>query len=108
MKCAYCEYSVPVKNSPCFNCTYSGDDSKRTDKCDEALQFMWMYNKESWSQNKEQTTVCNVEKTIQTLEKYKSIPETFDLPNNYRRGYITGLNAAIKIVSGRIKENGFD
>ena len=38
MKCAYCEYSVPVKNSPCFNCTYSGDDSKRTDKCDEAFR----------------------------------------------------------------------
>lgn len=45
MKCGYCEYSVPVKNSPCFNCAYSGDDSKRTDKCDEALQFMWQYCK---------------------------------------------------------------
>ena len=38
MKCAYCEYSVPVKNSPCFNCTYSGDNSKLTDKCDEAFR----------------------------------------------------------------------
>lgn len=45
MKCGYCEYSVPVKNSPCFNCAYSGDDSKRIGKCDEALQFMWMYCK---------------------------------------------------------------
>lgn len=53
MKCAYCEYSVPVKNSPCFNCTYSGDDSKRTDKCDEALQFMWMYGKMRTSWKKE-------------------------------------------------------
>lgn len=53
MKCGYCEYSVPVKNSPCFNCTYSGDDSKRTDKCDEALQFMWQYGKMRASWKKE-------------------------------------------------------
>ena len=102
MKCAYCEYSVPVKNSPCFNCTYSGDDSKRTDKCDEALQFMWMYNKTRANQNKGQATTYNIEKVIMTLERDKSIPETFDLPNNYRRGYIAGLNAAINIVKAEV------
>ena len=106
MKCAYCKYSVPVRGTYRWDCTYNVDDSKRVEKCDETLQFMWMYNKERGNQDKGQTTTCKAEKILEVLERDKSIPEMLDLPNSYRRGYITGLNAAIKIVkAGGIDDN---
>ena len=101
MKCAYCEYSVPVKNSPCFNCTYSGNDSRRTDKCDEALQFMWMYNKIRANQNKGQATTYNIKKVIMTLERDRSIAQEINL-SDHCKGYIAGLNRAINIVKAEV------
>lgn len=100
MKCAFCKYSVPVKNTPYFNCTYNADNSKRAEKCDVALQFMWEYCK--MRANEMQNRAYNVKRVVKRLETDKFVPQGVTLSDTHK-GYIEGLDRAINVVKAEAK-----
>ncbi len=101
MKCAFCKYSVPVKNTPCFNCTYDADDSKRAEKCDETLQFMWMYNEKRNNRKEKQSDVYSVDKVINELKRFEFSGTNL---SSFETGYNAGLSGAIAVIkAGKIE-----